>query len=890
MSSWTQSLHLLLPSIQPQSPLGYHRHPPQPITTITTNVSTASTITTTTTYKGFGKTSSKPKSESRSAASWVEGLRLHARSNNFGDAISTYIDMITAGIEPDNFAFPAILKAATGLHDLNFGRQVHAATVKSGYIRSSVTVANTLVNLYGKCGGDMEDALKVFDRIPLKDQVSWNSMIAALCGFEEWELALESFRRMLFEGIEASSFTLVSLALACSNLSNPGEALLLGKQIHGYSLRVYDNKTFTTNALMSMYAKLGRIDDSKSMLVSFENRDMVTWNTMISSLSQTNRFPEAMSFFRLMIKEGLKPDGVTISSVLPACSHMELIDPGREIHAYVVRNDGLIHNSFVGSALVDMYCNCRHVESGRRVFDGIFDRRLALWNAMLAGYAQNALNWDALTLFLELLKETNLVPNPTTMSSIVPACVDCEAFIRKEAIHAYVMKLGFGTDLYVQNALIDLYSRMGRIEVSKHIFKGMQTKDVVSWNSMITGYVVCGHHENALTTLHRMCNNDRENCSSKKPNNITLITILPGCAELSALAKGKEIHAYAVRNGLIHDVAVGSALADMYSKCGCLELCTRVFDGMSFRNVVTWNVLIMAHGMHGKGDRALTLFERMLEEGVTPNEVTFITVFAGCSHSGMVDEGLSIFHKMKDDFGFEPTSDHYACVVDLLGRAGRLQEAHSLVMSIPCETAGAWSSLLGGCRIHGNVEIGEIAAHRLLQMEPEVASHYVLLANIYSSNGLWDKATEVRKKMKELGVRKEPGCSWIELDDEVHKFTACDGSHSEIEKIRSFLETMSEKMKKEGYVPDTSCVLHNVDEDEKENILCGHSEKLAIAFGLMNTPAGSTIRVAKNLRVCNDCHSATKYLSKIVGREIIVRDVRRFHHFKDGACSCGDYW
>lgn len=230
--------------------------------------------------------------------------------------------------------------------------------------------------------------------------------------------------------------------------------------------------------------------------------------------------------------------------------------------------------------------------------------------------------------------------------------------------------------------------------------------------------------------------------------------------------------------------------------------------------------------------------------------------------------------------------------MDLLGWAGNLEGVYETIKTMPSEfdKAGAWSSLLGACRLHQNVEIGEIAANHLLQLEPDVSSHYVLLSNIYSSSGLWEKAMDVQRRMKELGVRKEPGCSWIEFEDEVHKFLAGDLSHPQSEQLHEYLETLSERMKKEGYVPDTSCVLHNVDEDEKETLLCGHSEKLAMAFGLLNTRPGTTIRIAKNLRVCNDCHLAAKYISKMLDREIILRDVRRFHHFKNGSCSCGDYW
>ncbi|XP_052205591.1 pentatricopeptide repeat-containing protein At3g57430, chloroplastic [Diospyros lotus] len=873
----------------------------------TTTTSAAATIAISTDPRFSTGTSPKPRNESRSTASWIEQLRSQTRSNHFHEAISTYIAMTVAGTQPNNFAFPAVLKAATGIQDFNCGKQIHAAAVKLGYSSSSVTVANTLLNMYGKCGY-IGDVFKVFERIPHRDQVSWNSMIGALCQFEEWELAIDAFRAMQSDGVEPSSFTLVSLTLTCSNLSKQ-DGLRLGKQVHGYSLRVDDRKTFTNNALMAMYAKLGRVSDSKAIFKLFAGHDLVSWNTMISSFSQSDRFLEALVFLRLMVLEGVDPDGVTIASVLPACSHLELLDLGREIHAYALRNHKLIGNSFVGSALVDMYCNCKQVESGRRVFDGILERRLGLWNAMLAGYAQNDFNEKALTLFMEMVEVSGLFPNTTTMASVLPACVDCDAFSDKEGMHGYVVKLGFGTDRYVQNALMDMYARIGKLEVSRHIFDSMETRDIVSWNTIITAYVISECHENALMLLNEMQRVDEtkkrknddivgEGNIPYKPNAITLMTILPGCAALAALAKGKEIHAYAFRHILASDVAVGSALVDMYAKCGCLNLSRRAFEGMPIRNVITWNVIIMAYGMHGKGEEALKLFfEGMGAEGqrgqkVKPNEVTFITIFAACSHSGLVNEGLNLFHRMKDDYGIEPTAEHYACVVDLLGRAGQLQQAYEFVCAMPAEfdKVGAWSSLLGACRIHQNVQIGEIAARNLLQLEPNVASHYVLLSNIYSSARFWDKATEVRNKMKEIGVRKEPGCSWIELDGGVHKFKARDVLHPQSQKLYLFLETLSESMRKDGYVPDTSCVLQNVDEEEKENLLCGHSEKLAIAFGILNTPPGTTIRVAKNLRVCNDCHVATKFISKIEGREIIVRDVRRFHHFRDGTCSCGDYW
>ncbi|XP_004487896.1 pentatricopeptide repeat-containing protein At3g57430, chloroplastic [Cicer arietinum] len=845
--------------------------------------------------------------EPHSPSAWIDRLRSQVQSSSFHQAISTYTNMVTAGVPPDNFAFPAVLKATAATQDLNLGKQIHGHVFKFGQAlpSSAAAVANSLVNMYGKCG-DIDDARRVFDEISHRDDVSWNSMIAAACRFEKWELSIHLFRLMLLEHVGPTSFTLVSVAHACSNLRN---GLLLGKQVHAFMLRNDDWRTFTNNALVTMYAKLGRVFEAKALFDVFDDKDLVSWNTIISSLSQNDRFEEALLYLHFMLQSGVRPDGVTLASALPACSHLEMLSYGKEIHSFVLRNNDLIENSFVGSALVDMYCNCNQPEKGRIVFDGMFRKTVAVWNAMIAGYVRNEFDYEAIELFVEMVFELGMSPNSVTLSSVLPACVRCEAFLDKEGIHGCVVKWGFEKDKYVQNALMDMYSRMGMIEISKSIFGSMSRRDIVSWNTMITGYVVCGRHNDALNLLHDMQRGQEEDRINTfddyevnrsvpiKPNSVTLMTVLPGCAALAALGKGKEIHAYAVKQMISKDVAVGSALVDMYAKCGCLNLSRTVFEQMSVRNVITWNVLIMAYGMHGKGEEALKLFRRMVAEGdknieIRPNEVTYIAIFAACSHSGMVDEGLNLFHTMKAKHGIEPTSDHYACLVDLLGRSGQIEESYKLIKTMPSNMnkVDAWSSLLGASKIHQNLEIGEIAAKHLFVLEPNVASHYVLLSNIYSSAGLWDKAMDVRKKMKEMGVRKEPGCSWIEHGDEVHKFLAGDTSHPQSKELHEYLETLSQRMKKEGYVPDTSCVLHNVDEEEKESMLCGHSERLAIAFGLLNTSHGTTIRVAKNLRVCNDCHVATKFISKIVDREIIVRDVRRFHHFRNGTCSCGDYW
>ncbi|KAF3323847.1 pentatricopeptide repeat-containing protein [Carex littledalei] len=836
------------------------------------------------------QTQTQTQTRIQNQLSWVETLRSYARADDYTAALSTFISMCNAGVAPNHFAFPAALKAASGLRQLSVGQQLHASAVKHGYSHSMVAVGNTLVTMYARCG-DLGGALRVFDKMDQRDQVSWNSLIAALCLYDEWGPALDALRIMLTECSEISSFTLVSILLACSNVAE-SVGLRLGKEVHAYGLRngFFTNGKRFTNALISMYAKLGQIEDSISVFQCFENRDIVTWNSMISSLVKNEQYTHAIrTLYDIVQSTEIKPDEFTISSVLPACSQLDLLNTGREIHAHVLKNDNLFDNPFVASALVDMYCNLGRVEVGRFVFDQVPVQRHGLWNAMISGYAQNGLDEEALKLFVDMEVIAGLQPNETTMASVLPAFVKCDAFERKETIHGYVIKRGMEEDRFVQNALMDMYARVGKMDISRRIFYSMDAKDVVSWNTLIAGHVLSGTISEAFELLVEM----QSDVNGLKPNIVTLITVLPPCGSLVALAKGKEIHGFSIRHGLNDDVAVGSALVDMYGKCGCLSLCRKVFDEMPKRNSVTWNVLIMAYGMHGHGEEAIKLFNEMISsKEAKPNEVTFIAVLAACSHSGMVHCGLSLFQEMKSKYGVKQTQDHFACMVDLLGRAGELNKSYDLISSMKPgpHMAGAWSSLLGACRIHKNVKLGSIAARHLFELEPDEASHYVLLSNIYAAAGQWREATEVRTLMRLNNVRKEPGCSWIESGNQIHRFMAGESSHPESSRIHSYLVNLWDKMKRNGYIPDVSSVLHDVEDEEKEKILCGHSEKLAIAFGLISKPPGTTIRVTKNLRVCNDCHETAKFLSKMERREIVLRDVRRFHHFRDGVCSCGDYW
>jgi pentatricopeptide repeat protein len=429
------------------------------------------------------------------------------------------------------------------------------------------------------------------------------------------------------------------------------------------------------------------------------------------------------------------------------------------------------------------------------------------------------------------------------------------------------------------------YSQSGNVGEALNLFEKAPSRDVISWNTMISTYAQSGCFDEAFSLYKKMLP------AGVKPNATTFASIIPACANSAALQQGRCVHDDIIRSGVESRVFVGSALVDMYAKCGSIEDARQVFDQMPERNVVSWTAMIVGYAINGYGKEALKLFEEMQQTDAKPNNITFVGILSACCHAGLVDDGLRYFDSMSRHYNITPSVDHYCCIVDLLGRKGRLDEAEDFVLKMPIKPdAAIWVSLLGASRVHKNMELGERVAKHLVDVDPNNSSHYVLLSNIYAEADRWDDKEKVRKLMSERKVIKTPGQSWIEVNNKVNFFLTGDRSHPQTPKIHAVLHRLSMLMKESGYVPDRDFVLHDIEDEKKEHLLYYHSEKLAIAFGLINTPTETPIRIFKNLRVCGDCHSATKVISKIVGREIIVRDTKRFHHFKGGQCSCGDYW
>ncbi|KAM1259940.1 hypothetical protein ACFX2I_039235 [Malus domestica] len=815
---------------------------------------------------------------------WNALVSGYARNELFVDAIDLFVELISVTeFKPDNFTFPCVFKACGGISDVGLGQVVHGMAVKMGLI-SDVFVGNALIAMYGKCGS-VEDAAKMFEIMPEKNLVSWNSMI---CGFSENGLDHESYSLLgkILESEEALVPDVATLVTVLPLCAGNGE-VNMGMMIHSLAVKLgLNQELMVNNALADMYLKCGYSVEAQVLFDKNDKKNVVSWNSVIGGFSREGDVCGTFDLLRKMQmeEEKVKVNEVTILNVLPACLEESELLSLKELHAYSFRH-WFIYDELVANAFVAAYTKCGSLNSAELVFHGIETKTVGSWNAVIGGCAQNGDPYKALDLYLQM-KYSGLDPDEYSIGSLLLACAHLKHLQHGREIHGFVLRNGLEMDSFIGISLLSVYIHCGKLSSARILFDRTESKISVSWNAMIAGYTQVGLPDKALDLFRQMLSDEILPCE------IATMSMFGACSQLSALRSGKELHCFALKARLTEDLFVGCSLIDMYAKSGCIEQSHRVFDRLTKKDVPSWNVIIAGYGIHGHGNKALELFREMLSFGQKPDGFTFIGILTACSHAGLVKEGIEYFNQMQSLYKIEPKLEHYACVVDMLGRAGRLEEALNLIHEMPEEPdTRMWSSLLSSCRSHNNLDMGQKIAEKLLDLEPEKAENYVLLSNLYAASGKWDSVRNVRRKMKEIGLQKDAGRSWIELGGQVYSFVVGDTSLPESGEIKKMWARLEEKISEFGYKPDTGCVLHELGEDEKVEILRGHSEKLAISFGLLKTSRSrTTLRVCKNLRICVDCHNAAKLISKVVEREIIVRDNKRFHHFKHGLCSCGDYW
>jgi len=809
---------------------------------------------------------------------WNIKLKRYAKAGQFAKTMELYQQMQQEGMTSDNFTFVRVLNACASLQALEEGRRIHKQIVQNN-CESNIYVGSSLVDMYAKCGS-IEDAWTVFSRMAVRNVVAWNAMIQGHVKCGQGKKALELYGQMQQQGVQPDPVTFVGLLNACASSG----ALEDGQCLHGDVIQSgCESVVYVANSLIDMYAKCGSIEDACKVFHNMPAHDLVSWNVMILGHVKCGQGQKALDLFQQMQHEGLQPDTASFVGLLNACASLRALEEGRRIHTYIMQTN-CESNIYVSSSLVDMYGKCGSIEDAWRVFNRMPTRNVVAWNAMIHGHVKCGQGQKALELSQQMQRE-GVEQDPVTFVGVLNACASLGAIGEGRRIHEQIVRSGYESNGFVCNSLIDMYAKCGSIEDAWKVFNKMLTRDVVSWSAMIGGHVKCGQGHRALELSQQM---QREGV---QPDPVTFVGMLNACASVAALEEGRHIHEQIIQHGCEFDIFVGTSLVDMYGKCGSVEDARRVFDNMPTRNVVSWNAMLGGYSLHGHGKQALELFEQMCQEGVEMDRITFVLLLSACSHAGLVNEGLCYFESMGSVYSIPATLEHYASMVDLLGRSDRLHEAEDLVKMMSWDPdAAVWMALLGACRVHSNVEMGEYIAKQLVELDPGNAAGYVLLSNIYTAAGKWDQSAAVLQLKLDRGVKKQAAHTWIEVNNQVHRFVVDDQDHPQLAEIHAELKRLSQQMNDIGYVPDTKFVLHDIEEEEKVLHLCHHSEKLAIGFGLISTPPGTPLRIFKNLRVCGDCHTAIKLITKLVGRRIIVRDAKRFHHFENGECSCGDYW
>lgn len=843
------------------------------------------------------------KNQNHSRERWNSIIKHHTKLKDDHAILTTYTQMASLGIAPDNATLPLVLKACARLSAVESGKNIHSSILGTSLI-GDIRVGTALVDFYCKCGL-IEEARKVFDEMRVRDVVSWNALISGYVGCFYHEEAVFLFREMEREGFKANSRTVVALLLACED----GLEIRLGKEIHGYCLRngffdldphvgtaligfylkfdvrisrlVFDlmivrsivswnamingyvdvgsylealnlflsmlengvhfdsvtmlvviqacaefeslqlgmqihqmaiklnyvGDLFIVNALLNMYSENGILASSCALFDTIPTCDVALWNSMISAYIDFGCYEEALSLFISMKNKGVKEDERTISIMLSTCAKFaDGLRKGKSLHAHAIRCRMKMDVS-LGNALLSMYAELNFVEAVQNVFAELRSLNVISWNTMILALAHSKMRSEAWQLF-GVMRKSEFKPNTYTIISILATCEDETCLNVGRSIHGFVVKHGIEVNLSLNTMLTDMYMNCGDEASARTLFESCTNRDLISWNSIIANYINDNQVHEALLLFNRMI-------SEVEPNPVTIINVLSSCTDLANLPQGQCLHAYVIRRHsyLGFNLSLANAFITMYARCGSMQNAKKIFDTLPRRNIISWNAMITGYRVHGRGYDAILAFLQMLEAGYQPNGVTFLSVMSACSHSGLLEKGLEIFQSMIQDFNITPELAHYGCVVDLLGRGGRLDEAREFIKSMPIEPdASVWRALLSACRVNYNTKLAENIFEKLVELEPMNPGNYVLLSNIYAAAGHWLEVRQIRTWLKEKGLNKPPGISWIVVRSQVHYFTAGDMSHLQSDKIYANLNSLLSTIKENGYVPDLCWISHDEGE------------------------------------------------------------------------------
>ncbi|XP_051228195.1 pentatricopeptide repeat-containing protein At3g09040, mitochondrial [Lolium perenne] len=715
------------------------------------------------------------------------------RSGSEHEVFGLYKDMRSQGLWPSRSTFASMLSAAANVAAFVEGRQLHAAAVRHG-LDANVFVGSSLINLYAKCGC-IGEAMCVFDFSCEKNIVMWNTMLNGLVRNDLQEEAIQMFRCMFRLGIEADEFTFVSVLGACAYMGSH----CLGRQVHSVTIKnCMDARLFVANATLDMHSKFGAIDDAKTIFNLIAYKDSVSWNAIIVGLAHNEEEEEAIRMLKQMNLDGVTPDEVSLSTVIKACSSIGAIETGKQIHCLAVKYN-ICSNDVFGTSLIDLYSKHGDMDSSRNVLAQVGASSIVPINALIAGLLQNSREDEAIQLFQQVLRD-GLKPSSFTYSSILSGCTGLLSSIVGKQLHCYTLKSGFlNDDTSLGVSLVGIYLKFKMPDdANKLLIEMPDLKNLLEWTTIISAYAQNGYSYQSLLSFWRMRSYDVYS------DEATFASILKACSEMAALSDGKEIHGLIIKSGFSSYETATSALIDMYSKCGDIISSFEVFKQLKNKQRVTlWNSMIVGFAKNGYAEEALLLFQKMQGSQIKPDEITFLGVLIACAHAGLISQGRHYFDSMSKVYGLMPRIDHYACFIDLLGRGGLLHEVQEVINQLPFRPDGViWATYLAACRMHKDEERGKIAANKLVELEPQNSSTYVLISNLHAAAGNWSEAKIAREAMREKGVAKFPGCSWITVGNKTSLFLVHDKKHPDSLSIYEKLDDLTGLMKKDADVED----------------------------------------------------------------------------------------
>ncbi|KAL6883787.1 hypothetical protein ACP4OV_011201 [Aristida adscensionis] len=866
------------------------------------------------------------------AASYALEIGACVRARRWGAACGAFAAMRAAGAAPDRFLLPQVLRACAALGAPRLGAAAHALAAKGGHaLAGDPVVGNAIVSMYAALGdvaaaraafaslpdrdvvawtaligayadaGELEEAFDLFEAMQESgvrpDVISWNALVSGFARNGDLGAALHLFDEMQLRGVKPGvnswnciisgcvqnalyeealgiflemceserpdAVTVASILPACAGL----QALGIGKQLHCYVLR-YGIKlnVYIGASLISMYSECGQYGYARTVFSTIEEEKNVTvWNELIQSYIKEGEMVKASEAFNLMQEDGLEPDIVTYNSFIAAYARA-----GQKEQAYEL---------FSGIANVGLQPN------------------VVSMNSLICGLHQHGLYTDALEAFRYmqcssdgkskactfLENSSPIQPSGTTITSVLSLLTDLKLDQLGREVHCHALKSGLTSNIFVSSKLVDLYGKTGNLTSAANVFQGIRNKTVVTWNSLLAAYKHNRRPEVALKLFREALR------SNLHPNLVTLQIALLACGTTMALKYGKELHGYIMKSWSGgYPGSLSSALIDMYGKCGIIEDARLVFECTVQKDIAVWNAMMSCYLLHRMPRDAIDLFNCIEQSGIQPDAITFILLLSACKQEGLLEEAQNYFYGMEDVHGIKPNLKHYTCIVDIMGTAGLLQESLTLIQQMPVKPdACLWSTVLKACKLHSNLDIGEMAAKALFELESKNTSNYMMLSNIYANTGLWDFTEAVRDAMAEQGLHVERQCSRLYHGTAMHSFEAGDLSHPAMNNILSTWKDLSNRMEQYGYPPRDIEPYCNVKIDP---LSCHHTEKMAVCYGLICTNDHEPIRISKNFRMCMECHSSIKFISRDKNRKILVSDGSTYHHFKSGTCSCRDKW